>query len=140
MLDDVERRRFLVNPSRKDAFPAAVGLLHVELDERPGQFLIFPWRARFAGAQADDRVLDLKCLARLQGHIADDAIALVEEAQNGDPLGHGGHPNDSSGTRRIRADGSGACLLAGVAIAAGGGKRKDQHRNGETHAQLGFHA
>jgi len=80
VLDDVERRRFLVDPAREYPPPAAVGLLHVQLDERPGQPLILPRRTGFAGAQADDRVLDLERLARLQGQIADDAVALVEKA------------------------------------------------------------
>jgi len=140
MLDDVERRRFLVDPTRKGAFPAAAGLLHVQLDERAGQFLIFPWRAGFAGAQADDRVLDLGRLARLQGNVTDDTVALVEEAQNRDALGHWGHADDSATPHHIGADGCGACLLCGIAIAAGSSERDHHNKNDKTHAQSGFHA
>jgi hypothetical protein len=141
MLDDVERRRFLIDPARKDALPAAAGLLHIQLDERAGQFLIFPRRARFAGAQADDRVPDLDRLARLQGQVADDAVALVEEAQNRDSIGHRRYPNDSATPYHIGAGCSGAGrLLARIAITAGGGERDHHHKNDKTHAQSGFHA
>jgi len=104
MLDDVERRRFLVHPARKDPLPAAIGLLHVQLDKRSRQPLIFPRRAGFAGAQADDRVLDLQGLARLQGQVADDAVALVEKAQHRDSLGHRRHANDRGRARNIGGD------------------------------------
>ena len=42
VLDDVERRRFLVEPAREHPAPAFVRPLHVELDERAGQLLILP--------------------------------------------------------------------------------------------------
>jgi hypothetical protein len=141
MLDDVERRRFLVDPARKDALPAAAGLLHIQLDERAGQFLIFPRRAGFAGAQADDRVLDLDRLARLQGQIAYDAVALVEEAQNRHPLGHRRHSDDNAGTRHIGANGCRARrFLGGIAITAARDKCDQQHGSHKAHAQSGFHA
>jgi hypothetical protein len=141
MLNDVERRRFFIHPARKDPLPTAVGLLHVQLDERSGQPLIFPRRAGFAGAQADDRVLDLERLAGLQGQVADNAVALIEKAQHGDPLGHRRHAGDRGRARNIGCDGRGpGAVFARLAIAAAHHKRGDQHRSHEPHAQSGFHA
>ena len=52
VLDDVERRRFLVEPAGEDPLPVPVGPLHIELDEGAGQLLRLPRRGRLAGAQA----------------------------------------------------------------------------------------
>ncbi len=81
MLDDVERRAFLVQPARKDPLPVAIGPAHVELDEGAGQPLGFPRRGGVAGAKPDQRVLGADRLARLEREIADDAVALVEQAR-----------------------------------------------------------
>ena len=86
VLDHVERRQFLVNPARKDAVPALVGLLDVELDERAGQLLFLPRRGRLARAKAHDRVLPPHRLAGLERDVLDDAVALVEDPEHGDAL------------------------------------------------------
>jgi hypothetical protein len=91
MLDDVERRTFLVEPSGEDPAPLVVGPLHVELHERAGQLLILPRRAGFAGAQADDGIADPHRLSRLQRDVADDPVAFVEEAEDGHPFRHRSH-------------------------------------------------
>ena len=63
VLDDVERRRFLVEPARKDPLELALRVAHVELDEGAGQLLHLPGRGRLAGAQPDDHVADAHRLA-----------------------------------------------------------------------------
>jgi hypothetical protein len=68
--------------------PLLVGTLDVDLDEGTSQLLLFPGRARLAGAQPDDHVLGPRRLARSQRQIADDPIALVEQADHRDPLVH----------------------------------------------------
>jgi hypothetical protein len=100
MLDDVERRRFLVDPARKDALPLVVGPLDIDLDERPGQFFLFPRRGRLASAQPDDHVLPPRRLAGAQRDVLDDAVALVEHAQHGDPFGHWRYPRTGYSARR----------------------------------------
>ena len=65
-----------------------VAAAHVELDEGAGQLVLLPWRGVFAGAQPDDRIADPHRLPRLQRHVAADAVALVEQADDRDPLRH----------------------------------------------------
>jgi hypothetical protein len=89
MLDDVERRRFLVEPPREDAVPFAVRLLHVDLHEGARQFLFFPRRRGFAGAQPHEQVLPAHRLAGVKRDVLGDAVALVEDAEHRDALRHG---------------------------------------------------
>jgi hypothetical protein len=70
--------------------PALVRPLHVQLHERTGQSLVFPRRGLLARAEANDRVVHPNRLARLQRQVADYAVALVEETEHRDALGHGG--------------------------------------------------
>jgi hypothetical protein len=58
VLDDVERRRLLVEPAREAAAEVAVSVADEDLDEGAGQLLSLPRRGRLAGAQPDDDVLD----------------------------------------------------------------------------------
>jgi hypothetical protein len=88
VLDRVERRRFLVEPARKDPAILTVRAAYVELDESAGQLLVLPGRGGFAGAQADDHVTDPDRLPRPQRQIALQAVALVEQAEHRDPLRH----------------------------------------------------
>jgi hypothetical protein len=88
VLDDVERRRFLVQPAGEDALVAAFAIANVELHESAGQLLHLPWRGRLAGAQAHDDIAGSRRLAGPQGELAHLAIALVEQPQGGDPLRH----------------------------------------------------
>ena len=89
MLDDVQRRRFLIEPAGEDAAELTVGAAHVELDEGAGQLLGLPGGGRLAVAQPHDHVADPDGLAGPEGEIALDAVALVEQAEHRDPLGHG---------------------------------------------------
>ena len=139
MLDDVERRRFLVDPAGKHPLPAVVGPLHVELDEGAGQLLGFPRRGRLAGAKPDDRILDPDRSAGTQDQVADDPVALVEEAEHRDPLRHGRHSGKVPGRLR-QADGLRGALLprSGFAFAPGGGEQGDRHDyRCDPHAQSG---
>lgn len=88
MLDDVQRRAFLVQPAGKGATPFFIAAAHGELDKGAGKLLLLPWRSAFARAQADHRIADAKRLPRLHRQIAADAITFVEEADHGDPLSH----------------------------------------------------
>jgi len=88
VLDDVERRRFLVEPAREDAPPARIAPLDVELDEGAGQRLGLPRRARLAGAQPHHDVADADRLPRLHRQIALEPVALVEQADDRDTIRH----------------------------------------------------
>jgi hypothetical protein len=88
MLDDVERGRFLIEPTRESATPALVRLLHVELHERAGQLFLFPGRRRLAGAKAHDDVLPAHRLTGAKRDVLNDAVALVENAEDRDAPGH----------------------------------------------------
>jgi hypothetical protein len=149
VLDDVQRRSLLVQPAREDPLPAPLRVLDVELDEGSGQLLDLPGRRRFAGSKPDDRVADAHRLTRLQGQRARDAVALVEEAEHRDPLGHrsrpGGHCGD--GLRNVDrarlADGLAVAtrIAAAAAVAAREGDRKhDRGAEREPHAWSGVHA
>ena len=70
VLDDVERRAFLVQPARERPPPVLVDAAHVDLHERAGQLLLLPRRGLLAGAQPHDDVADPRRLAGLQRHVA----------------------------------------------------------------------
>jgi hypothetical protein len=128
VLDDVERRRFLVDPARKDPAPARIRLLDVHLDERTGQLLILPGRGGLASPQAHDDVVPAGRLTGLQADIANDTVALVKEAENRDAIGHRGHARLLAGPV-IRALGRGAvrllCALILLPAAAACGKQPE---------------
>jgi len=88
MLDDIERRALLVQPARKYPPNASIALRDVELDERAGEPLILPRRARFARAQPNHRITHPDRLSRAQRKVANDPVALVEQPEHRDPLGH----------------------------------------------------
>jgi len=148
VLDDVERRRFPVEPAREDP-PELIAARrsHVELDEGPGQLLHLPGRGRLAGPQADDDVAEADRLAGPEAELAHLAVALVEEPQHGDALGHrrGARREPGHGLRDIdrvglRLGGILAVPLLGAARSAGGQgeqsrQRQDLGRRG--HAQSG---
>jgi hypothetical protein len=140
VLDDVQRWRLLVDPARKNAAPTIVGPLHVELDEGAGQLLFFPRGSLLAGAQADDCVLPSHRLARPKGHVLDDSVALVENAEHGDALRHGGY---SALPRRRRARlgtrGSRHVLLLLAAPACGERQRNQQRCGQSLHGYSGIH-
>jgi len=136
VLDGVERRRFLVEPARKDPAELPVRAAHVELHEGAGQLLDLPRRGRLAGAQPHDHVADAHRLAGPQGQVAPEAVALVEQADHRDPLRHrrraGRELRHCLGdVDRLVLD-FGAALLIGLVRAPGGtgGKRKQRREAG----------
>jgi hypothetical protein len=141
VLDDIQRRALLVDPAGEDPRPALVGALDVDLDEGAGQLLGFPGGRRLAGPQADDDILEADRLARTQSQVADDAVALVEQAEDGDALGHRRH-SGLVGRGAWHLDGDGIALgwltLASVATGKRGNRR---HVNdGLLHARSGVQA
>jgi hypothetical protein len=118
VLDHVERRRFLEEPARKDPLPAPLRVADVELDEGAGQSLHLPGRRGLAGAKPDDRVSHPHRLAGLEGERARNAVALVEEADHGDPLRHRSRPRNHLGHGLRDVDGP--RLAGGLAVAGGG--------------------
>jgi hypothetical protein len=137
VLDDVQRRRFLVQPAREDAPVAALRiarLLDVELHECAGQPLRLPRRRGFAGTQPHDRVADPRRLAGLELQLLGDAVALVEEAEHRHALRHGGRSRRLGADRLRDVDGARLAIAAARARSAAalpaGGKRK-HGREGE---------
>jgi hypothetical protein len=61
---------------------------HINLNERSGQLLFFPWSRRFAGPQPNDDVLPADRLPWVKRDILDDSVALVEDAEHRHPLRH----------------------------------------------------
>ena len=136
MLDDVERRAFLVQPTRKHSIPFAVGLQIVELDEGAGQALGFPRRGRIAGAQAHHDVFHPNRLSRLERKIANDSVALVEQGNHRHPLGHRGDARRLDPRRqRFRGDLIvGQRLVGSGRVATGEGKRNHGSSEDARHA------
>jgi hypothetical protein len=128
MFDDVERRALLVQPAREHAFPAPPGLLDVKLHEGAGETLILPRRGRVAGPQANHGVAETDRLAGPEGDVADDPVALVEQSEHGDALGHRSHAGDRlDRLRRVDGHRIGAIGgLARIARAAAARKRGQQ--------------
>jgi hypothetical protein len=130
MLDGVERRRLLVEPTGERPLPAAVGAPHVELDEGSGQLLELPGRGRLACPQPHDRVPDTDRLAGPQHQVADDPVAFVEKTDHRHPLGHRCHARLVGGRLgQAHVDRRRLLLLArlrNVSVAAGGEKAGEQ--------------
>jgi hypothetical protein len=80
--------------------------LDIKLDESPCELFAFPRSRRLAGAQPNDRIVQSDRLARLHPNIARDAVALVENAENGDAIRHRSDPGLLPRPRvRTRPDG-----------------------------------
>lgn len=97
MLDDVTFGPLLEQPARKDAIPFIVALfLNGQLDEGAGFGRILPRCGLFAGAQAHDRPADAQTVAGLHLQLADQPVALVEQADHRDALFHRGRAFDAA--------------------------------------------
>jgi hypothetical protein len=140
MLDDVERRRFLVEPAREYPGPIAVRPLDVDLDEGAGQLLLLPRGAGLAGAKPHDHVLPARRLARMQRDVLDDAVALVEDSENRDALPHW---SDARLVHARRGGVGGGRRRGRVLLAAPPARREreqEQNRCGDPfHAYSGIH-
>jgi hypothetical protein len=104
--------------------------LHIDLHKRAGQFFFFPRRRRLARAQAHDHVFPAHRLAGMERDVLDDPIALVEQAEDRDPLAHGGHPRliDARRSRRVGDHRARRILLVSAAPAGRNGERKHGER------------
>jgi hypothetical protein len=136
VLDDVQRRRFLVEPAGEDAAPFLVSSLHIDLDEGAGQLFRLPRRRRFAGAQTHGDILPPRRLAGMKRDVADDSVALVEDGKHGDALRHRRHARLVRVDRRTLA--SRFILLLGAALACRERAGGQQCRGDETHVYSGI--
>jgi hypothetical protein len=115
----------------------------IDLDKGAGQLFLFPGRGRLAGAQADGDVLHANRLAGLESEVADDAVALAEQAEHRDPLSH---RRDARKVGRRARHVDGDWLVAILALRGPLAASRQQQRYGEgkaegaTHAYSGFHA
>jgi len=82
MLDDVQRRRFLEQPARKDPPPLTIGTTDVRLHKCARKFLVFPGRCRLARTQADNDIAYLYRLAWPHRDVAPQAVTLVEQTEH----------------------------------------------------------
>jgi len=114
VLDEVQRRRFLVEPAGEDPLPPPLRVPDAELDEGAGQLLNLPRRCGLAGAQAHRRIADPNRLAGLEGEVAGDAVALVEEAEHRHALGHRSRAGRDRGDGLRDVDGAG--LARGLTV------------------------
>jgi hypothetical protein len=90
VLDHVEAGRFEELPAREHLAPFAVGAGIADQNLHEGTRLAreFPWRGALARLEADD---DVPHPARFSGfhlEVLRQVVALVEQADDGDPLGH----------------------------------------------------
>jgi hypothetical protein len=105
-----------------------VRLLHVDLNKGAGQLLRLPRRGGLAGAQTDNHVLPANRLSRMKGHVLDDPVALVEDAEDRGPLRHGRYAALSIGRRPDLAGGGQGLILLGGAFPARGKRERNQQR------------
>jgi hypothetical protein len=151
VLDDIAVGALAENPARKHPPPFVVPLiLHRQLDERAGFGRVLPRRGFFASAQADDRAPDACRFARLHFELADQPVALVQQADDGDAIGHRGRALDPADFLP-HAFGFGDGRNRGAAIARrwrpvasrqrGRGQQRDQRgRNSARHYSSGRQA
>ena len=137
MLDDVERRAFLIDPARKHSAPIAVRAPDIELDECPGEPLGLPRRGRIAGAQADHHILGADRLAGFQGEIADDSVAFVEQGDDRHAVGHRRHPG---GVDRRRQRFGGDLIVGRSLVRLAVARGDDQAERGHSEGAAAVHA
>jgi hypothetical protein len=144
MLHDVQRRRLLVEPPAEHPPPAtASGLLHVELDKGTGQLVELPWRSRLAGAQAHDGILDADGLTRPERDVPGDAVALVEEPENRNPLVHRRRAGRKLLRRGLGLGGRLGALAGGTALQPVACPKRQRGNQGQAecaHPYSGVHA
>jgi hypothetical protein len=145
VLDNVAVGPLAKNPARKDAAPFIIALiLHRQLDEGARLGRIFPRRGLLARAQPYDRAANPRRVAGLHFDVADQPVALVEQADDGDAVGHRGRPLDTAdfgrhafGFRDLRRLAAAATIGRGGPVAGGerggGHRRQPQHRGQPRH-------
>jgi len=139
VFDDIERGRLGIKPAGKDAAPASVRLLHIDLDERAGEFLLFPRRRRLASPEAHDHVLPANRLARMKRDILYDAVALIKDCENRGSLSHRRNSALAIGGRSHLASARQRCILPRSAFAARGERDRGKQGCGDAvHAYSGI--
>jgi hypothetical protein len=113
--------------------------LDIDLDKGAGQLLLFPRRGRFAGAQPHDHVLPPRGLARMKCDVLNDSVALVEDAEHGNALGHRCHTALSiSGRGDVPRARHGRVALLSALAARGECERSQQRCGNAFHAYFGI--
>lgn len=98
----------------------------IDLDKGSGQLFLFPRRRRVARLQAHRYILDPHRLARLQRQVANDAVALVEEAEHRNPLSHRRDPGLVGGRSRYF---DGQRLVVRLVTLFAAGKERQRGKN-----------
>lgn len=101
--------------------------MNVELEESAGQPFILPRRSCFASVEANDHIFYANRHSRLHLKVADDAVALVEQADHRDPVLHRCDADllPGTGSRLGKLDPV-ALVLVLAALAAGREKQPEQ--------------
>ncbi|MBB6125074.1 hypothetical protein FHS92_002831 [Sphingobium subterraneum] len=136
MLNDVAVGTVFEHPAGKDAPPFVVGVAaHIELHESAGVLKIFPRCGLLAGTQADNGVADAQRLTRLHLEIAGDAVAFVEQADDGDAFLHwrsgqrgGSHGADRGIVRSFRHRTGPVCVGHILRIRAAAGRQQEREQ------------
>jgi len=138
VFDHVERRRVLEQPAGKDLAPRerladAGAFLHPDLDKGAGFGRVFPRQGLLAVGELDDDIADPARFAGFHHQILREVVALVEQAERGDPvLDRGAEIAFHRARRRSAAGEAGRnlCRLGrGIALLAATGE--GQRREGE---------
>jgi hypothetical protein len=115
---------------------------NIDLDECAGKPFLFPRRRGFARLEAHRHILYPHGLARLQGQVANDPIALVEQAEDRNSFGHWRDARlICRGARHLFGNRLIFGLVIALAASRGGGQQHKQQRGaGRQHSYSGFHA
>lgn len=156
MLHDIAVGTVAEQPAGKISPPLAVRARpHVQLDEGAGFLDIFPRCGGFACLKPNDRIADTQRFTRLQGQVAGQAIAFVQQADDRGALGHGrarqGIVGSNADRCAIDLDGSGLVCGGHIILAAacqqGAGDQRDgkqdrrnESRRASDHDASGLHA
>lgn len=104
--------------------------MNVELQESAGQLLILPRRSRFTSAQADDHIFHANRHAGLHPEIADNAVALVKQADHRDPVLHRSDADLLPGTGARLGKLDPIALVPVLAALAAGREKQPEQRTG----------
>jgi hypothetical protein len=93
VLDDVAFRSFTEQPAGENPPPFIARMIEDDqLHKGTGLLRRFPLCGALTGAQADDCAADADAFTGFKRDIADEAVALVEEAKHRHPLRHRRYP------------------------------------------------
>lgn len=108
------------------------------MNKGTGELLWLPRSGRLAGSEPNDHVLPACRLAGFQSNVLDDAVALVENSDHGDALGHRRHSAlPCRGRRSLYPSELGRIVL--TAPSARGQRECDEQRCGNlSHAYSGI--